>query len=280
MATLIQMLQKQLASKDALLANETKRILLIEGLQAYVLDYLYNHSIYADLNFYGGSCLRFIYGLNRLSEDIDLDNQQGIDLANLADDLLVYVQRVLDYPQVEIKRQKSSQGILRITLKFSLLQDLGLSTSQREALHLKLEISHHSQVAVIRKTPIIPFGRSFVAAHYSLETMMAAKMLACLERSFQRGKTATKIKGRDYYDLLWFMQQRIQPLEAKLNQDGKEPYTTQSAMQALVGRVEQIKTQDLAIDLLPLFEQHTFIQRWIEAFHDNFNDWVTYYLRK
>jgi hypothetical protein len=110
--------------------------------------------------------------------------------------------------------------------------------------------------------------------------MMAAKMLACLERSFQKGKTATKIKGRDYYDLLWFMQQRIQPLEAKLNQDGKKTYTTQSAIQALIGQVEQIKTQDLAIDLLPLFEQRTFIQHWIEAFHDNFNDWVTYYLRK
>ncbi len=40
MATLIQSLQNILAGKDPLLPAETKRILLKEVLQAYVLDYL------------------------------------------------------------------------------------------------------------------------------------------------------------------------------------------------------------------------------------------------
>jgi hypothetical protein len=40
MATLIQTLQNVLATKDALLAVETRRIILKEVLQAYVLDYL------------------------------------------------------------------------------------------------------------------------------------------------------------------------------------------------------------------------------------------------
>jgi predicted nucleotidyltransferase component of viral defense system len=280
LATLIQMLQNLLASKDPLLANETKRILLKEGLQAYILDFLYNHEHYSNLGFYGGTCLRVVYGLNRLSEDIDLDNQQGLDLANLAGDLSAYVHRRLDYRQASEKQQRSRQGILRITLKFPLLQEMGLSSLPDEALHLKVEISHHRQVAVIRRTPIIFFGRSFVPAHFSLETMMAAKMLACLERSFQKGRTATKIKGRDYYDLLWFMQQRIHPLEEKLAQDGEKPYTTGTAMQALKEKVELIKPRDLAIDLMPLFEQRAFIERWIEAFHDNFYEWVEYYLEE
>ena len=278
MATLIQMLQNLLASKDPLLANETKRILLKEGLQAYILDYLYNHQNYGNLNFYGGTCLRVVYGLNRLSEDIDLDNQQGLDLINLADDLIAYVHGALDYRQASAKQQSSRQGILRITLKFPLLQEIGLSSLPDEGLHLKLEVSHHQQVAVIRRTPIIFFGRSFVPAHFSLATMMAAKMLACLERSFQKGRTATKIKGRDYYDLLWFMQQRINPLEEKLAQDGEKPYTAKTAMQVLREKVELIKPADLATDLMPLFEQRTFIERWVEAFHDNFYEWVEYYL--
>jgi len=71
MATLIQTLQNALVSKDPLLAPETKRIILREVLQAYVLDYLYNHPSYRHLNFYGGTCLHAIYGLNRLSEDLD-----------------------------------------------------------------------------------------------------------------------------------------------------------------------------------------------------------------
>ena len=278
MATLIQMLQNLLAAKDLLLANETKRILLKEGLQAYVLDYLYNDQDYSNLGFYGGTCLRMVYGLNRLSEDIDLDNQQGLDLANLADDLSAYVHQRLDYRPASAKQQRSHQGILRITLKFPLLQEMGLSSLPDEALHLKVEISHHRQVVVIRRTPIIFFGRSFVPAHFSLETMMAAKMLACLERSFQKGRTATKIKGRDYYDLLWFMQRHTHPLAEKLAQDGEKPYTTKTAMQALKKKVDLIKPGDLAIDLMPLFEQRTFIERWMEGFHDNFYEWVEYYL--
>jgi hypothetical protein len=66
LATLIQMLQNLLASKDPLLANETKRILLKEGLQAYILDFLYSHEHYSNMGFYGGTCLRVVYGLNRL----------------------------------------------------------------------------------------------------------------------------------------------------------------------------------------------------------------------
>lgn len=57
MASLIQTLQHILDSKDPLLPSETKRILLKEVLQAYVLDFIYNHPKYRRLNFYGGTCL-------------------------------------------------------------------------------------------------------------------------------------------------------------------------------------------------------------------------------
>jgi hypothetical protein len=55
MASLIQTLQHTLQSRDPLLALETKRILLKEVLQSYVLDFIYNHPKYRRLNFYGGT---------------------------------------------------------------------------------------------------------------------------------------------------------------------------------------------------------------------------------
>ena len=79
MTTLIQALQHALSTKDPLLPVETKRILLKEALQSYVLDFLYNHSHYRRLNFYGGTCLHIIYNLNRLSEDLDFDNGENLD---------------------------------------------------------------------------------------------------------------------------------------------------------------------------------------------------------
>jgi predicted nucleotidyltransferase component of viral defense system len=280
MATLIQTLQNVLASKDPLLAPETKRIILKEVLQAHVLDYLYNHGSYRRLAFYGGTCLHLLYGLNRLSEDLDLDNQIGLDLTHLADDLMQYFQKSFGYADVSAKSQRGESGILRVTVKFPVLNALGLSPHPSEALHLKVEVSQHEQVAIIQHTPVLVYGRSLVTAHFSLETMMAGKMLACLERSFERGRSGAQIKGRDFYDLLWFMQQRIEPLEEKLARDGQKSYTVESAMVALQEKAAGIKVRDLAIDLLPMFESRQFIEGWLDAFHENLEIAAQSYLKE
>lgn len=277
MATLIQSLQNVLANKDPLLGNETKRIILKEALQAYTLGFLYNHPIYRGLNFYGGTCLHVIYDLNRLSEDIDLDNSAGIDISPLERDLRTYFRTNVGYPEITTKNQQGEWGVQRITLKFPVLNALGLSPSPNEALHLKVEISQHQQTAIIRKTPVFLSGHSLVASHFSLETMMAGKIIACLERNFKKGSEGINIKGRDFYDLLWFMQQKIQPLEEKLEKDGNQPYTLSTAMMLLYEKVATIKTSDLAVDLLPLFEQRSFIEAWLESFHQNFERFVSNY---
>jgi len=278
MATIIQILRNTLAEIDPLQANETRRIYLKEALQTLVLDYIYNHPLYRGLNFYGGTCLHVIYGLNRLSEDIDLDNSQGVELDNFGDDLLGHFHKVLGYQDLSLKLQESQKGIIRTTLRFPVLYELGLSPHRDEMLHLKTEISQHYQVAIIKRTPVIHFGRSYVPSHFSMETMMAGKILACLERSFQVGTTAIAIKGRDFYDLLWFMQQRIQPLDQKLESDGVESYSVQSAMFALQEKVGKIRRSDLEIDLLPLFRQRTFIEAWGSSFHANFGEFLQYYI--
>ena len=277
MATLIQLMQNILSQKDPLLLNETKRVILKEFLQAYTLDFLYNHPVYRKLNFYGGTCLHVIYGLNRLSEDIDLDNSNGIDLSNLENDLLTFFRSNIGYADVTAKTQIGEWGVRRTTLKFPILYALGLTSHANEPLHLKVEVSQHKQISIVRQTPVLLFGRSFVATHFSLETMMAGKMLACLERNFQKGEGAA-IKGRDFYDLLWFMQQKIKPLEEKLANDGRQSYTIQSAMELLGEKIAEMKLSDLADDLLPLFEQRAFIEAWLEGFKANFSEYVKNYL--
>ena len=155
----------------------------------------------------------------------------------LANDLVQYFHKSFGYGDASAKIQQGEGGILRVTIKFPVLNAVGLSPHPSEALHLKVEVSQHEQVAVIQRTPVFVYGRSLVAAHFSLETMMAGKMLACLERNFERGRSGAQIKGRDFYDLLWFMQQNTQPLEEKLARDGKLPYTVYSAMLALQEKI-------------------------------------------
>ncbi len=105
---------------------------------------------------------------------------------------------------------------------------------------------------------------------------MAGKMIACLERDFHKGKAT--YKGRDFYDLLWFMQQKIQPLEEKLAKDGEQSYTIKSAMEILGKRISQMNTPDLAQDLLPLFEQRSFIEVWLESYKENFMEYLNFYI--
>jgi len=278
MATLTQLLQYTLSQKDPSLPNETKRVILKEALQAYVLDFLYNDPNYRSLNFYGGTCVHVVYGLNRLSEDLDLDNSNGVVLERLGEDLSAYFEATFGYLEFSVKTQLAELGILRTTLKFPVLNALGISTHLNEALHLKVEVSQHKQIAEIRKTPVFFYGRSFVPSHFSLETLMAGKMLACLERNFRRGRDGAAIKGRDFYDLLWFMQKNVQPLAEKLAKDGRRPYTIASAMQELTTKVRQIDSSDLAVDLFPLFEQKPFVDAWLEGFHQNFEILVKNYL--
>jgi predicted nucleotidyltransferase component of viral defense system len=279
MANLIQLLQTALEQSESGLPDATQRILLKEALQAFVLDFLYNHPHYRRLNLYGGTCLRVVYQLNRLSEDIDLDNSSQVNLSGLNGDLLRYFTNMQPGIDISAHQQRGESGVLRITLRFPVLFSLGLTAHKEENLHLKVEISHHNQVAVLQRTPVLAFSRAFVPVHFSLDTMMAGKMIACLERSFFLGHEAA-IKGRDYYDLLWFMQQRVEPLEDKLAKDGKQVYDTKYVIETLREKVSTISRRQLAQDLLPLFENRAFIDAWLDAFHDNFERFSRFYLEK
>jgi len=160
------------------------------------------------------------------------------------------------------------------------LYSLGLTRFPNESLYLKVEVSQHKQISIIRRTPVLLYGRSFVAAHFSLETMMAGKMLACLDRNFQTGKVSS-IKGRDFYDLLWFMQQRIQPLERKTGKRWKTALYGSVCDANSQWKISKVEKEDLAGDLLSLFEQRTFIEAWLEeCFNENFGEYVKYYLQK
>lgn len=279
MATLTQSLMNALERRAADLPADTKRFILKEVLQAYVLDFLYNHSIYRYLNFYGGTCLHILYQLNRLSEDLDIDNSHGVKIASLQHDLENFFSKRLNYKHVTSQYQESKAGIIRITLKFPVLYELGLTLHRGEMLHLKVEISTHEQIAEIQHTPVLFHGRSFVPAHFSLETMMAGKMIACIERSFSAGKSGINFKGRDYYDLLWFMQRKTWPLEEKLAKDGKQPYSVVTAFESLAENVANISKRELSYDLIPLFEEPVFIETWLNSFHTNFHRFLKFYTK-
>lgn len=101
--------------------------------------------------------------------------------------------------------------------------------------------------------------------HYDIETLMAGKMIACLERVFKKGDTGIEIKGRDFYDLIWYMEKGVDPNPLRLEDGG---YTVKKAFSALDDKVESITSRGLRIDLDPLFPSSNFIRGWCDNFHD------------
>jgi len=57
---------------------ETRRNVLKEELQFYVLNFIYHHPEYSKWIMYGGSALRIIHGLNRMSVDLDFEISHAI----------------------------------------------------------------------------------------------------------------------------------------------------------------------------------------------------------
>ena len=100
------------------------RTLLKEELQNYILNYVYNSAQYKNLIFTGGTCLRKVYSLPRLSEDLDFDYIKKFKLELFSKDIQSYFISNLQYKEVNTKINKNKNTIY---IKFpSILNQLGL----------------------------------------------------------------------------------------------------------------------------------------------------------
>lgn len=249
------------------LPKEVKRIVVKDYLITYILSYIYGHKDYRKLVFYGGTCLRVVYGLNRLSEDIDTDNSAKIELNNFGNDLQKFMKALLG-GEVMVYTQTGQGGISRFVIKIPVLYELGLSPLKSEKLHIKVEVSSHNQIYNKEMTTILRNGQTMTIAHFDKPSLMAGKMIACMERVFRKGKTAEMVKGRDWYDLWWYLNEKVVPNEEKLLADNQGKVGVQQAWKIIGDRLKTLKRRDLEADLLPFFTDQVFINDWLDNFQE------------
>jgi len=267
---LITQIKMYLDTKNPDTRIEVKKLFAKEYIHAYILDFLYNSKNYHTINFYGGTCLRYVYGLDRLSEDLDFDATSINNFDGFETDIIKYFKQILGYEGLDVKRQMGEKGIRRFTVKLPILYQLGLSTMENERLFIKVEFSNHKQQADIEKKPLFLHGRSFVVSHFSLPSLFAGKILACLERNFRKGSEDVFVKGRDFYDLIWYMQKGVTPKEEKLLKDGDSSYTTEQAFEALTKKINTLRPNDIYIDIVNLLENKVYAERWAESFKEQY----------
>ncbi len=168
---------------------------------------------YKNFIFTGGSCLRICYGLPRLSEDLDFDlpakEMESLDLEKMGEELAIYFKN-----NFALNLTYRRQGSYRLYLKFQILKELGLAYGGgSDFLYVKIEPSKSQfKKYETELTPIALYGFNFLANNYKLKFLMTGKILAVLERQWFKGENnAINIKGRDFYDLYWYLDKEIEP---------------------------------------------------------------------
>jgi len=256
------------------------RSLLKEFLQVYVLNYIYlNPNYNKNFLFTGGTCLRHCFGLNRLSEDLDFDLKNEIDANNLKSSIEAYFKTEFMYDGLQVSILQKGRQLL---LKFPVLKELKLATeSESDLLYIKLDMSLMASKIYNQNSTLKSINNfNYLVTHYDLPTLFASKIVTILTRQRFLGKeNINVVKGRDYFDLLWFLDKKVIPNLDRINDLLESSYTTTDIV-GLVDEKVQIATtisrQYFKQDLLPFIDNHLILDGYIENFAKNYNQNKSY----
>lgn len=239
------------------------RTLIKEALQDYILYFVYNHQEYKELIFTGGTALRKIYGLPRLSEDIDFDYIKPLDIQAFTSEALSYFMKNLQYREIEARIAGNQRTVF---IKFpSLLADAGLVKNKSDATLLFVRVDFSLERLGLYGTEIRSVMTSeftFFVKAYDLSSLFTNKIIAFLRRDFFKGKTQTvAFKGRDVFDLVWFFERRQKTGELNLRWEriykALAVNTKEEVIQELVTKIGRLNPADVRRDLEPFIQsQH------------------------
>lgn len=270
LAVLKRTLDELAADRD--LDPETRRNALKEELQFFVLNFIYHHPKYSTWIMYGGSALRIIHGLDRMSVDLDFEVSHAITeefLQVLKKEIYTHFANTYDaeadFLTIKITNRRG------LILKFSAGELLPGFPSK--LVNIKIDLNHFvAPKTVVEHRPINHRQLSFIVVTYNMSALMASKLAAIFLRGTRGvGEAMYDEKGRDIYDLLWYMKKKAMPdldyLKAKQVEEAKD---LRSLFDKLTIKMNRVDDDNLRQDLLPLFTNRTFIEDWLKIWRESF----------
>jgi len=185
---------------------------LKEIIQEIILLGLWRSKFYEKAVFYGGSALRILHKLDRFSEDLDFSLIQPEKTFNIKK-YLSAVKSELELWGFEVSAEKkdkknkstiNSAFIKANTLVHLLKIDSNLTTHKNAVMKIKLEIDQNPAIGFASDLKYHLHPIPFTIKSMTLPSLFAGKMHALLCRTIR-----TNIKGRDWYDLIWFVKNKI-----------------------------------------------------------------------
>jgi predicted nucleotidyltransferase component of viral defense system len=243
-----------------------------EEIQYYVLNFIYHHPKYSQWIMYGGSALRICHGLNRMSVDLDFE----ID-GSCTQDFLEDIKKEIEHHFSETYRLGTSQLSIKIVngrgllLRFIIGEELGIVHPSKQ-VHVKIDLNCFVAPKVVtEKIPINRDQLSFVIKTYNMSALMASKIAAIILRGTRGvGKAIYEEKGRDIYDLLWYMEKKIVPDLDYLVAKKVDITDLRALFVRLTLQMNKVSDENLRQDLIPLFLDQSYIGNWLAQWRQTY----------
>ena len=251
---------------------ETRRNALKEELQYYVLNFICYHTEYKSWIMYGGSALRIIHGLDRMSVDLDFEISHAV-----TEEFLEELKKEIEKHFLNTYGAGTDFMTAKITigrgllLKFHVGEELSFGHSSKQ-VHVKIDLNHFvASETVTERRPINRDQLSFVIITYNMSALMASKLAAIFLRGTRGvGEAVYQEKGRDIYDLLWYMGKKVVPDFDYLTAKGIDAKDPRALFDKLTLQMNKVSDKNLEQDLEPLFVNKTFIKNWLKNWRESY----------
>jgi len=231
------------------------RCLAREYLQARILQSLQDRGAFTSWAFQGGTALRFLYSMPRFSEDLDFALVEPRLPFDFRDNMVV-AGRVFEAEGYDMDMRISDKRAVKsafVNLK-GLLFELGLSAHPSETLSIKVEVDSNPPVGAKTVSTIVRRHVILNLRHHDKASLLAGKLHAFLARRY--------LKGRDIYDLVWYLSDRTWPapnlklLNNALAHTGWQgpQVTAENWRQLVARRVETLDFKQVVADVEPFLE--------------------------
>jgi len=230
--------------------------LVREYLQARILESLQDTGTFLRWALVGGTALRFLFSIPRFSDDLDfslITPGKDADFKPAATEMKRMFEREgysLDI-KVSEKRTVSSAWV-----RFpGLPHEVGISSHAAQVFSIKVELDTNPPAGAHIENSVVRRHVTLNLCHYDKASLLAGKVHSVLSRSWA--------KGRDLYDLVWYLADRTWPtpnldlLNAALEQTSwiGPRLTEANWRKQLKNRIESLDWEKTQADVKPFLER-------------------------
>ncbi|MBU0489361.1 MAG: nucleotidyl transferase AbiEii/AbiGii toxin family protein [Bacteroidetes bacterium] len=192
----------QMLSRYETKTTEEKHNALHEVMQQIALAGLYRAGFFEKAAFYGGTCLRIFHDLTRFSEDMDFSLLASDPTFSLEDYFEPIKNEFIAAGREVVITRKEKKGKSNIESAF-LKEDsesFEISYGTGRPVKIKIEVDKDPPLGFQTEYKLILLPFSFMTRCFTVPGLFAGKMHAFLFRNWK-----TRVKGRDWYDLEWYV---------------------------------------------------------------------------